>query len=184
MAAALKRFWDWANQPVSLGNKTKQPEDSIPVLDASSQVQPVAGLPEDIAALNLNLEDLASANDEVHKSVLSEPAESSNPEDYLGDNAEDISNGLERFLQAHEITQASEESWVQLLDEMKIIQLKRMRLTELENECIAIRAELQECKRNLALQAKRASAEESLTISMHEKRLELARALTRRVDAL
>ncbi len=184
MAAALKRFWDWANQPVSLGNKTKQPEDSIPVLDVSTQVPPVTALPEDIAALSLNLEDLSSANEEADNSLLSQPTESANPEDYLGDSAEDIANGLERFLQAHEITQASEESWAQLLEEIKIIQIKRMRLTELENECIAIRAELQECKRNLALQAKRASAEESLTISMHEKRLELSRALTRRVDAL
>lgn len=184
MAAALKRFWDWANQPVSLGKKNKQQEDAIPVLDESAQVQPMSGLPEDIAALNLNLENLASANDEVDKFVLSQPAESSNPEDYLGESAEDISDGLERFLQAHEITQTSEECWVQLLDEMKIIHLKRLRLAELENECVSIKAELQECKKNLALQAKRASATESMTISMHEKRLELARALTRRIDAL
>jgi hypothetical protein len=34
------------------------------------------------------------------------------------------------------------------------------------------------------MQAKRASAEECMTILMHEKRLELARAVSRRVDAL
>jgi hypothetical protein len=34
------------------------------------------------------------------------------------------------------------------------------------------------------MQAKRASAEESMTILMHEKRLELAKAVSKRIDAL
>jgi hypothetical protein len=141
-------------------------------------------LPDNITALDLNLDHVNSANDEAELSPLPAPVEPATPDDYLGQSAQEVVDGLERFLHAHAITEASELSWVHLLDEMKVIQLKRMRLTELENECIKIKAELQECKRNLATQVKRASTEESLTILMHEKRLELVKAVSRRIDAL
>jgi hypothetical protein len=184
MAAAMKRFWDWANQPVSLGKKKPLPTDTIPVLNEPNDAPHTAGLPENIASLDLNLESLASANDEMDSPLHFQPPEPTNPEDYLGETADDAVDGLERYLAAHAISGASEQSWVHLVDEMKVIQLKRLRLTELENECVKIKAELQECKKNLAMQAKRASAEECMTILMHEKRLELARAVSRRVDAL
>jgi hypothetical protein len=177
MGMAMKRFWDWANQPVSLGKKKQQSFE--PVQPESHQ-----GLPENIASLDLSLESLASANDELNSLMHMQPPPPNNPDDYLGETAADAVEGLERYLQAHAITEASQLTWVQLLDEMKVIQLKRMRLTELENECVKIRAELQECKKSLAIQAKRASAEESMTILMHEKRLELAKAVGRRVDGL
>ena len=184
MGAAMKRFWDWANQPVSLGKKKPNPFDAIPVLEESSNPAPATGLPDNITALDLNLEALASANDDLGAPIHMQPPAPTNPDDYLGDSADDVVNGLERYLQAHAITEASEQSWIHLMDEMKVIQLKRMRLTDLENECIKIKAELQECKKNLAMQAKRASAEESMTILMHEKRLELAKAVSKRIDAL
>jgi hypothetical protein len=184
MAAAMKRFWDWANQPVSLGKKKPNPFDAIPVLEESSHPVPITGLPENITALDLNLETLASANDDLGAPIHMQPPAPTNPDDYLGDSADDVVDGLERYLQAHAISGASEQSWIHLMNEMKVIQLKRMRLTELENECLNIKAELQECKKNLAMQAKRASAEESMTILMHEKRLELAKAVSKRIDAL
>lgn len=182
MGAAMKRFWDWANQPVSLGKKKPQPADVIPVLEVPPQ--PEQTLPDNIVSLDLNLEALASANDDMGAPVSAQPPAPTNPDDYLGDCADDVVDGLERYLQAHAITGASEQSWIHLMDEMKVIQLKRMRLTELENECMKIKTELQECKKNLAMQAKRASTEESMTILMHEKRLELAKAVSKRIDAL
>jgi hypothetical protein len=184
MGAAMKRFWDWANQPVSLGKKKQQALEAVPVLDEPVVSAPHHGLPESIASLDLTLEALASANDEMNSPLNMQPPPPTNPDDYLGETAADAVDGLERYLEAHAISEASELSWVQLLDEMKVIQLKRMRLTELENECVKIKAELEECKKSLAMQAKRASAEESMTILMHEKRLELAKAVGRRVDAL
>jgi hypothetical protein len=184
MAAAMKRFWDWANQPVKLGKQPEPVLEPIPVLEVPNPPEHVMGLPESVTGLDLNLSETISANDELDVPLQAAPAEPTNPDDYLGRSAEDVVDGLERFLQAHAITEASQVSWEHLLDEVKVIKIKRMRLMDLEIECERIRGELQECKKNLAMQAKRASAEESLTISMHEKRLELARAVTRRIDGL
>lgn len=193
MAAALKRFLDWANQPVSFGKKKTQPLTAIPVLEEQpdaahlAEVSHLDKFPQGVAELDLNLDSFVPAND-AHDTYLPpepvEPPKPTTPEDYLGTSVEDVVNGLGRFLEAHAITDASKTCWAHLMDEMKVIQMKRMRLAELEKECAKIKGELEDCKRNLAMQAKRASAEEAMTIAMHEKRLELSRALTGRIDAL
>ena len=193
MAAALKRFLDWANQPVSFGKKKTQPLAAIPVLDEqpeSTHLPEHAHLdrfPEGVAELDLNLDSFVPAND-AHETYLPplpvEPPKPTTPEDYLGSSVDDVVNGLGRFLDAHAITDASKTCWAVLLDEVKVIQMKRLRLVELEKECAKIKAELDDCKKNLATQAKRASAEEAMTIAMHEKRLDLSRALSGRIDGL
>ena len=193
MAAALKRFLDWANQPVSFGKKKQQPFTAIPVLeeqpesDHLNELPHLDKFPEGVANLDLNLDSFVPAND-AHDTYLSpepiEPPKPTTPDDYLGNSVDDVVNGLGRFLEAHAITDASKTCWAHLMDEMKVIQMKRMRLLELEKECVKIKGELEDCKNNLALQAKRAAAEEAMTIAMHEKRLELSRALTGRIDAL
>lgn len=190
MAAALKRFMDWANQPVSFGKKKKQPSSDIPVLDV--QHEPMnAGHTADldkfaagVADLDLNLESFVPANDAQESYVIPEPPKPSTPDDYLGSSVDDVVSGLGQFLTAHAITEASKTCWAQIMDEMKVMQMKRVRLMELEKEIAKIKSELDECKKNLTMQAKRASAEESMTISMHEKRLELSRVLSGRIDAL
>jgi hypothetical protein len=177
MAAVLKRFMDWANQPVSFGKKSPQPVVEVPTLQLPANDEVIAQPPHmgeiDVAHLNLSALSMPVA--------LLEPR---SPEEYLDQSADDVLDGLERFLVEHPISEASELSWLHLLDEMKVIQQKRLRLVELEKECLKIKEELQICKKNLAIQAKRAADEESKTITMHEKRLELSRALTSRIDAL
>lgn len=185
MAAALRRIWDWANQPVSLGRRSKQAITSTPAMEFPNPSELHEGLPKSLTDLDLTMGEGASANDEDgDTSAPLSQQEPTHPDDYLGRTADEVEEGLKKFLEAYAITKASQLSWGYLLDEVKVIQLKRLRLAELEYECEKIRHELQECKKNLTMQAKRAMAEESLTISMHEKRLELARALTRRIDAL
>ncbi len=182
MGAAMKRFWDWANQPVSLTKKKHQPVDSIPVLEESPMPEQRMVLGDNIVALDQNLEALASANDDLGVPGHMQPPTLTNPDDYLGDRADEAVNGVERYLQAHPITGASEQSWMRLMDEMRVIQVKRMRLTELEKECAKIKIELQECIKNLAMHARHTSTEESMTILMHEKRLELAKTVCKRID--
>ena len=167
MADAMKRFWDWANQPVAFGaKKSKEALEPMVVAETAEPVVQVPVLQEQI--------------EPEHSPV----AESSDPNDYLGHSADDVVDGVERYLENHALSGASEISWVQLVNEIKVIQLKRMQLTELENECVKIRSDLINCKKNLAMHVKRAAAEGSLSISMHEKRLDLARAVNQRIDSL
>jgi hypothetical protein len=194
MAAALKRFLDWANQPVSFGKKKTQPFEAIPVLDEQHESVHLADqaqldqLLKGVGGLDLNNAALFVPANDAHETYLPplpvEPAKPATPDDYLGNSVEDVVNGMGRFLEAHAITDASKTCWALVMDEVKVIQMKRMRLLELEKECTKIKGELEDCKKNLAMHAKRASAEETMTIAMHEKRLELSRALTGRIDAL